>query len=231
MTESEWLASEDPAAMLSHLFSRHDGGRRPSGRKCRLFALAVARTDPQWPRWSASSPPKRYAAAVEDALEQGRADYDFSDREARDYGLWFAVRSASEAAELMAQQSPGRVAAALLREIVGNPLRPVTLDPAWLTPTVLALAASAYEERDDDGTLDTLTLLAVADALEEAGCDTAECDECEGTGCGVDREPGCDCCFRCHGNRRVTHPLLAHLRAPGPHVRGCWVLDLILGRG
>jgi hypothetical protein len=26
------------------------------------------------------------------------------------------------------------------------------------------------------------------------------------------------------------HPLLAHLRSPGPHVRGCWALDLILGK-
>ena len=25
--------------------------------------------------------------------------------------------------------------------------------------------------------------------------------------------------------------LLGHLRGPGPHVRGCWALDLILGRG
>jgi hypothetical protein len=25
--------------------------------------------------------------------------------------------------------------------------------------------------------------------------------------------------------------ILAHLRGPGPHVRGCWVLDLILGKG
>src|SRR5262249_45563545 len=24
--------------------------------------------------------------------------------------------------------------------------------------------------------------------------------------------------------------LLAHLRSPGPHVRGCWALDLILGK-
>jgi len=24
--------------------------------------------------------------------------------------------------------------------------------------------------------------------------------------------------------------LLDHLRGPGPHVRGCWVLDLVLGK-
>jgi hypothetical protein len=25
--------------------------------------------------------------------------------------------------------------------------------------------------------------------------------------------------------------ILDHLRGPGPHVRGCWVLDLLLGEG
>jgi hypothetical protein len=24
--------------------------------------------------------------------------------------------------------------------------------------------------------------------------------------------------------------ILSHLRGPGPHVRGCWVVDLLLGR-
>jgi hypothetical protein len=24
--------------------------------------------------------------------------------------------------------------------------------------------------------------------------------------------------------------LLGHLRAPGPHVRGCWAVDLVLGK-
>ncbi len=26
-------------------------------------------------------------------------------------------------------------------------------------------------------------------------------------------------------------PLLAHLRSPGPHARGCWPVDLVLGKG
>jgi hypothetical protein len=25
--------------------------------------------------------------------------------------------------------------------------------------------------------------------------------------------------------------MLAHCRGPGPHARGCWVVDLLLGRG
>ena len=32
-------------------------------------------------------------------------------------------------------------------------------------------------------------------------------------------EAGCD-----------DEPILRHLRYPGPHVRGCWVLDLLLGK-
>lgn len=30
-------------------------------------------------------------------------------------------------------------------------------------------------------------------------------------------------------SRYIPNPLLTHLRSPGPHVRGCWVLDLLLG--
>jgi hypothetical protein len=82
--------------------------------------------------------------------------------------------------------------AALLRDIVGNPFRQVSLDPCWLTSPVQGVARGIYEE----WTCDSLPVL--ADALEEAGC--------------TDRE------------------VLEHCRAPGPHVRGCWVIDLVLGR-
>src|SRR4051794_18174916 len=49
-----------------------------------------------------------------------------------------------------------------IREIFGNPFRPVTLNPLWLTPTVQQLAALIYEERQ----FDKMPLL--GDALEEA---------------------------------------------------------------
>jgi hypothetical protein len=88
--------------------------------------------------------------------------------------------------------------AAVLREVVGNPFRPSLIAPAWLTPTVISLAQSAYEERHlPSGELDPVRLGILADALEEAGADAG---------------------------------LVGHLRGPGPHVRGCHVVDLLTGR-
>ncbi|MDB5310215.1 MAG: hypothetical protein JWO38_4417 [Gemmataceae bacterium] len=77
--------------------------------------------------------------------------------------------------------------------IFGNPFRPVTAAPSWLSSTVTALARQMYDARD-------FSLMSVlADALQDAGCD---------------------------------HPdILAHCRGDGPHVRGCWVVDLVLGKG
>jgi hypothetical protein len=80
----------------------------------------------------------------------------------------------------------------VVREIFGNPFRPVTIEPAWQTATVVSIGQAMYDER----AFDRMAIL--ADALEDAGCIDAE--------------------------------LLAHCRGPGPHVRGCWVLDLLLGK-
>src|SRR5262249_39695788 len=53
---------------------------------------------------------------------------------------------------------------AMLRDIFGNPFRPVTFNPAWRTTTVTSLAQAIYDER----AFDRLPIL--ADALEDAGC-------------------------------------------------------------
>ena len=85
----------------------------------------------------------------------------------------------------------------LLRDIF-NPCRPVTIDPAWQTAQVVALAQAAYDQRElPAGHLDVTRLAVLADALEDAGCDQAD--------------------------------ILGHLRGHGPHVRGRWAVDLILG--
>jgi hypothetical protein len=93
---------------------------------------------------------------------------------------------------------PVRAQTNLLRDIFGNPFRPVILDPAWRTADVLTLARAAYDERPlPAGTLDPARLALLTDALEEAGCSNTD--------------------------------ILGHLRSPGPHIRGCWALDLVLG--
>jgi hypothetical protein len=80
----------------------------------------------------------------------------------------------------------------LLRDIFGNPFRPVAFDPAWRTSTAVALARQMYESRD-------FALMPIlADALQDAGCENED--------------------------------VLAHCRGTGPHVRGCWVVDLVLGK-
>jgi hypothetical protein len=92
-----------------------------------------------------------------------------------------------------------QVQAVLLRDLFGNPFRPVSLERAWRSPSVLALAKAAYDERITlAGELDPNCLGILSDALEEAGCSNPE--------------------------------ILGHLRSPGPHVRGCWAVDLLLAK-
>jgi hypothetical protein len=82
--------------------------------------------------------------------------------------------------------------ARLLRDIFGNPFRPVAFDPSWRSHTAVSLARSMYEGRD------FTPMPILADALQDAG--------------------------------RADEDVLSHCRGDGPHVRGCWVVDLVLGK-
>ena len=62
------------------------------------------------------------------------------------------------------QFAEASVQAELLRDIAGNPFRPVHSDPAWRTAEVIALARSIYDGPAFD------RLPALAGALEGAGC-------------------------------------------------------------
>jgi hypothetical protein len=93
---------------------------------------------------------------------------------------------------LLARPAADETLTALLRCTFGNPFRPVTLDPRWLSSTVIDLARTIYEER----VWERMPIL--ADALMDAGCDSDE--------------------------------IINHCRGPGPHVRGCFVVDLLTGR-
>jgi hypothetical protein len=54
---------------------------------------------------------------------------------------------------------------ALMRDIVGNPFRPVVFSPEWRTDTAVTLARQMYESRE----FGAMPIL--ADALQDAGCD------------------------------------------------------------
>lgn len=59
----------------------------------------------------------------------------------------------------------------IIHDIIGNPFRPISINPIWLTPTAINLAQAAYEERIMPSCeLDPARLVVLSDALEEAGC-------------------------------------------------------------
>jgi hypothetical protein len=207
MAEQDWLASDDPEAMLLYL------SPAASDRKLRLFACACCRriwdllpegasrravetserfadgeatADDLQRSWSAA---RRLVAGVE-ARVAGWNRLTAAEVEARDAarsGAWSAAHSVvadSDREERQAQCD-------LLRDIF-QPFHPVAAQATWLTPEVTELARVMYRER----TLDRMP--ALADALEKAGC--------------------------------RDEAVLAHCGGPGPHVRGCWVLDLLTAR-
>jgi hypothetical protein len=215
MTENEWLECSDPMLMLQFMESeRHK-------RKCLLFASACERrlwNQPDCERekvevTEAYADGQAAAADVFAALERigiegvtltsitemkpaGWADEE-SNRSA-DYAAKIAEAEqrlhavADEDAWSKAFHAERAVQANFLRDIFGNPFRPVRVDPSWLTPNVTALARTIYTDR----AFDAMPIL--ADALEEAGC--------------------------------TSDDILTHCRGGGEHARGCWAVDLILGK-
>jgi hypothetical protein len=80
----------------------------------------------------------------------------------------------------------------ILRCVWGNPFRPVAFSVGGRSSTAVAIASGMYEGRD----FSAMPIL--ADALEEAGCTSAD--------------------------------ILDHCRGVKGHCRGCWVVDLLLGK-
>jgi hypothetical protein len=73
--------------------------------------------------------------------------------------------------------------ALLLRDILGNPFRPVTIEPAWLSPSRVTLAGNIYHHR----AFDRMPIL--GNTLEGAGCDnSAILDHCRS---GIEHVRGC----------------------------------------
>lgn len=206
MTEQEWLACGDAERMLDHL----EAEANTWSNRLRRLLRPWNRTNPHRRAYLFSSGLRRQQLATVDLkyvssgpswLSEQVADREISVSAIR------RSRTCSAGEELarpwqMARDSVhfGKtrdlaLEVTVLRDIFGNPFRPVALDPAWLSwnnATVSALAQSIYCDR----AFDRIPIL--ADALEDGGCHDPD--------------------------------ILGHCRGPGPHVRGCWVVDLLLER-
>ena len=226
MTEAEWRTGADPAAMLAFIRGR------ATDRKLRLLAVAFCRAlcpahGPD-PGRAAVETAERYAdgAATPRGLAAARRGASAVGTRAAvpaaccRRSAWLAATEAGSslsaamnavvypvppvsgdpveqarwesAVYVTALQEYGPKLPLAVREVFGNPFRPVAGRPAWLTPTATGLAHAIYTAHAFD------RLPVLADALEEAGCNRPE--------------------------------VLAHCRGDGPHVRGCWVVDLVLGK-
>jgi hypothetical protein len=152
-----------------------------------------------WPAWRATVDTKPFYESTDFACESFlRAAESAPHRRLTNdvhYATWsaFSARDAVSAGRqgVRADLDEAAVQSDLVRDIFGNPFRPVTFDPRWRTSDVVGLAQAIY----DDKAFERMPIL--GDALMDAGCEEEQ--------------------------------IIAHCRGDGPHVRGCWVVDLVFG--
>jgi hypothetical protein len=227
MTEAEWLDCDNTTSMLERL--QGDA----SDRKLRLFGCVCCRrhwrflTDERSrvavemaERWADGLTTQVELEAAESAADQARDDLVTT---RQDTAISECFTYAAQAVGLLATVNPfstdrsvvvasycrmvafretgasdrveseNTTACRFIRDIFGNPFRPVIFSDAWRTDTAKSLARQMYESRD----FSAMPIL--ADALQDAGCDNDD--------------------------------ILAHCRdTSATHVRGCWVVDRVLGK-
>ncbi|HEY7154676.1 MAG TPA: hypothetical protein VH575_12010 [Gemmataceae bacterium] len=226
MTEAEWNSCTDPQLMLEFL---RDSGNL-SDRKARLYAAACCRSI--WDKLS--EPASRRAVEVAERSADGKATKEEFDAasDAADEVPWVFVERGDHAAEGFAHAAGWTTAsdAATAAEVTAR-FAP-GCDQDKKRPDGRYLATDPSEEYRQslllrclfgnpfqplpalDPSLLTSTIVGLArtiyeqrlfERMRELG------DALEVSGC-TDAE------------------LLAHLRSPGPHVRGCFALDAVLGK-
>jgi hypothetical protein len=221
VTEAEWLACTDPVAMLEFLRDK------ASDRKLRLFACAYCRAVRESQHMlpgTAVAVAERYAdgLASDEDLASERRGVPFPNEysewvvglSAYD-GAWQSVDWLTSARDLMKIDPDAlrhfpiplddivKRSVFLLRDIFGSlPFRHVTLSPAVLTwnSAVVVRLAQAVYE---DRHLPEGTLYNTRLLILADALEEAGCLDAD---------------------------ILGHLRGPRPHVRGCWAVDLCLGK-
>ena len=204
MTEAEWLASTDPRPMLEYLRGKvSDRKLRLFACACARQSRHLLDDQRSRTAVEVAEKYADGLATKEELVAARNATRNATENTAWDtawdtawYTAWYTAWSASWAAARDAARAAARAKQAnLLRDIFGNPFRQVQLvvchcgacvqprrqhhnGPCarrrMLTPTVRQLTQAAYDHRQPDGSLDPVSLAAVADSLEEAGCDRQE---------------------------------------------------------
>jgi hypothetical protein len=170
VTEAEWLACDDPVALGEVAL----GGKRASARLLRLHIAAYWRwlEDRECPQ--AERQQVREALAI---LERwAETGIEPPKQEQAESFIWFAEEMpeafrytiGTAVFVLEPGQHRAKWATWTLRDIFGNPFRPVAFSPEWQTDTAVSLAHQMYEARDFSA------MPVLADALQDAGCDNAE---------------------------------------------------------
>jgi hypothetical protein len=247
MTQSDWTACTDPAPMLEFLRGK------ASDRKLRLCACACVRriwhllTDDRSRQAVATAEKFADGLATERDLEAAQiAALRAAKMKARpepmrhhDQGLylraanaatgttnqdaWWAASTAPDTAARAAGIESGakgpaedpsragqsarlllehrRAQTAILLDVFDNPFRAVTVSPLLLTWRNSTIPALAQSIYDNRSPSGTLDPARLSELASLLG--EAGCQDAE---------------------------LLEHLRGPGPHIRGCWVVDLLLGK-
>jgi hypothetical protein len=221
MTEARWLAGKNPFAMLQFLDGWWEGEEwaKAGERKMRLFACGCCRlcsellTDERCS--DAIELSERFAdgTATRDQLKAAaRAVQRFTRGDTR---KWNRERWAHAAAAYAAQIGfRGRMILiiACATEALEDPSRP-TVTPPYV-PLLRCIFGNPFRPLAFSPRWRTDTAIALAKQVYESrefGAMPILADALQDAGC-------------------EDADILGHCRGPGPHVRGCWVVDLVLGK-
>ena len=236
MTEAEWLACDRPEPMLRYL--RAAGMHRRTGerRKLRLFGCACVRR-----KWRRATDPRsralvvvaeRYADGLATASELTEAERAALEARAEEKGLVVVGAGVLQPpwcfhmfSELSDRRHPQpawgfALAATLMPRVVQATAAHGPEDKAQAT-LVRDIFGNPFRPASLSGTWRTPDVVSLAQAtyderhLPSGQLDAARlavlADALEDAGCS-------------------DQDVLGHLRGPRPHVRGCWPVDLLLGK-
>jgi hypothetical protein len=214
MTEAEWLACDDPLPMLSFVQGK------ASDRKLRLFAAACCRH--VWGHLLTDS--GREAVEATERVADGLA----GPHELTRIGPWRGVEQAQpweppreRITELLTGFREAWRVAEMAREVAWEAagLGVRRREGRSQAASLRDLFGSPFRPAADPARLDPTSASLARAAYEERELPFGHLDPARlAVLSDALEEAGC-----------ADADLLSHLRSPGPYVRGCWALDLVLG--